>query len=304
MSTVESGLQRERAAGFTMVELMVALLISGLLTTVIFQVMYGNSRFVANQTAREEVQQNTRAALDLIASDIRSASADGLVAWSANAIRLRVPRAWGVTCNPVDVNATNVWALFPANTFPPDFALDAPHWGFAINQTNDPTVTVVGASAFRFLGGVLAASTANPCPAVQPQMAGLEARGFRRQGAATLANAGLTIPAGTPMMIYEEIAYDVATGTGGEPWVRRSAGMPGGNPNMQPMAGPVPDAGSLRFTYLQQDGATPAVTPAQVRLVRVRLVTQSRGRIQRDGVMRPEQIDSATVDVYLRNSGT
>jgi prepilin-type N-terminal cleavage/methylation domain-containing protein len=288
-----------RRAGFTLVELMVAIVISGILTTVIFQVLHGNSRFVAHQSAREEVQQNSRASLDLIASDIRAAAAAGLLEIEPNAVRLYVPRGWGVLCGAVAPGNQNVWALFPAGTFPDDFRREVPHWGVAIDQTNDPTLST---GAYRFVNSVLPANSANPCASIQPNLTALhQAVGFRSPGP-SLVDAGLTVPASAPLMVFEEVRYGVGQPAGSTDfWIQRMVGYGGGVPNMQPLAGPVPDGQALRFTYLRADGATTATTPAEVRQIRIQLITQSRGKRQVSGQMRPEAVDTATVEVFLRN---
>jgi Tfp pilus assembly protein PilW len=55
-----------------LVELMVALVISGILVGIIFQFLLGQTRFARLQGAREEVQQNARVAVDVISSDLRA----------------------------------------------------------------------------------------------------------------------------------------------------------------------------------------------------------------------------------------
>ena len=67
------------------------------------------------------------------------------------------------------------------------------------------------------------------------------------------------------------------------------------------MAGPVPADGALRFTYLQADGSTPAVTPDQVRQIDIRVITQSRSVMEVGGTLQPQQVDTASTSVYLRN---
>ncbi len=287
--------------GFTLVELLVALVISGLLTGVIFQVIGGNSRFVSMQSAREEVQQNSRAAIDLISSDLRSAAAVGLIEMQPNSVRLYVPRAWGILCADITSVSTDVWAVFPAGTIPVDFSptAQAPHWGIAVHQTGDPTAST---NQYRFVNAVGPATSANPCAAVQPNLgAGHTTLGFRKS-LAVFANVGLTIRTGTPVMIFDEVRYDVAQPSGSNDfWVRRMVGYNGTSPNMQPMAGPVPSATALRFTYLQANGVTPTSTASAVRQIRINFANQSRSRSMQSGQLKPQQLDSTSVDVFLRN---
>jgi prepilin-type N-terminal cleavage/methylation domain-containing protein len=84
---------RLNRAGFSLIELLVALMISGLLATVMFQLMSGQGRFVEIQSAREEVQQNSRAALDLIGNDLRTLpGGESLVRADDDSITVRTAR--------------------------------------------------------------------------------------------------------------------------------------------------------------------------------------------------------------------
>ncbi len=290
-----------RNGGFTLIELLVALVISGVLVGVIFQVIGGNSRFVSMQAAREEVQQNSRAAADLISGDLRSAASVGIVSMQPNSVRLYVPRAWGITCTNVGSSSSEVWAIFPAGTIPSDFAPTGqqPHWGVALHQTTDPTVNT---NQFRFVNAIQAPTGADPCSAVQPNITAQHVTMGFRKSSGNFIDGGITITAGTPIMIFEEVRYDVAqSGGSGDFWVRRMVGYTGTEPNMQPMAGPVPNAQALRFTYLQSNGTTVATSAAQVRQIRLSLTTHSRSRSMQNGQLRPQQTDSTQVDVFLRN---
>ena len=102
---------RRAAAGFTIVELLVGLVLASIFATILFQLVRGQSRFVAIQSAREEVQQNVRGALDIIASELRAVPAGGLMQGDASTIRFLVPRAIGVHCGGGTPNAMTV--LFP-----------------------------------------------------------------------------------------------------------------------------------------------------------------------------------------------
>src|SRR5688500_12033257 len=106
-------LRRDRR-GFTLIELLVALMISSFLVTVIYQLMSGQSRFVRIQSAREEVQQNARAAMDVMAGDLRTVPPSAIQAMGPDSIRFYMPRAWGVLCNTIDSNSGTLWAIFPA----------------------------------------------------------------------------------------------------------------------------------------------------------------------------------------------
>jgi len=300
-------IRRSPEAGFTLIELLVSLLISGILASVVFQLLEGNSDFVARQSAREEVQQNARASLELIAGDLRSVPASALLETEPNSIRFYLPRGWGILCNTLDTASTTAYVIFPAGTFPEEFQYGARHWGVAVEQT---TAAAMSAGVYSFAPQVAQSAAGSQCDALQPNLTAEHVvRGFSVAATGLLANGGLlgaptaTIGPGTQVMVWEEIGYDVDfSETPSGNWVRRMAGYNGaGLPNMQPMAGPVPAVTSLRFTYLQEDGATPAALPDDVRQVGIWLETESRSRRRDNGAYRSLQTDTMTTDVILRN---
>lgn len=293
--------ERSRS-GFTLIELLVSLVISGLLVGTLFQLLQGNSRFVRLQSAREEVQQNGRAAVSVIASDLRSVSAGGIVSMSGSSIRFRAPRGWGILCNPIDSTSPTAWVIFPASTLPSDEIWNKAAWGIGIEQSTNPGEST---GSWRFVSRVTRQTSGDPCNGIQPVVSGDRVRyGFNHPGGSSFVTSGTILP-GTPVMIFEELAYDVDASSGGAVpgyWIRRMAGYgSSGQPNMQPMAGPVPSESALHFDYRQSDGTTVATTPEQVRRVSIRVITQSRAETMTDGAMRPAQVDTTATDIFLRN---
>lgn len=294
-----------RAAGFTLVEVLVALVIGGIVATAILQLMQGNGRFVAMQAAREEVQQNGRAAIDLIAADLRGLPPSAIRRMEANAIGFHLPRAWGILCGALGAGATTAYVLFPADAFPEAFQENAPHWGVAVDQTPDPAT---GSGRYLHVPRAQRVPAGTRCDAVQPDAAdggryyttGLSV-GSPLVDPAALGPSG-TIEPGTQVMVYEEVAYDVAS-SGATPglWIRRMSGYAASTRNMQPMAGPLPADTSLVFRYLREDGVSPASVAAEVRSVRIWLEVQSRAHRREGNGVRPEQVDTVTTDVILRN---
>lgn len=287
-------------------EVLVALTLGGILATVLLQLMQGNGRYVAAQSAREEVQQNGRASVELIAGDLRGLPSSAIRSMGANSIRFYLPRAWGVLCNQVGTTTTTVYAIFPAGAFPADFQGGASHWGIALEQVADPA-TANG--QYAYVTRAQQAAAGSQCNAVQPN-AGNAARylvtAFTVPGSLVdtgVMGPGGTIRPGTQLMVFEEMSYDVSLSSGAVPgrWIRRMAGYAGATRNMQPMAGPLPADTSMVFRYLRDDGVTAAAVPAEVRRVRLWLEVQSRAQRRRDGVLRPEQVDTLTTDIILRN---
>jgi type II secretory pathway pseudopilin PulG len=282
--------------------MLVALTISGILVTVIFRVITGNSEFVGMQAARQEVQQTARATLDLVAADLRSAPPGGILEMEPGSVRLYTARGAGMLCAAATPSSGTVWALFPADAFPSDSVFARRSWGLALEQTADPATST---GDWRFVSQVGHAVSGDPCATVQPTLTSRHVRlGFTAPGGSTFVGSG-TLQPGTQALLYEEVRYDVAESTSGGMdgyWLRRMAGYGAdGEPNMQPMAGPVPAAGALTLTYLQADGVTPATDASQVRRVRIRIIAQSQMERDWTGTRAPVEVDTLATEVYLRN---
>lgn len=294
-----------RRGGFTLVELLVALVIGGVLTTALFQLMQGNSRFLAMQSAREEVQQNGRASLDLIAADLRALPPSAIRDMEANSIRFYLPRAWGVLCNALASGSQVAYVLFPAGALPDAFSSGAPQWGVAVEQTTSPA-TATG--RYSYVAGAHLGAAGSQCDAIQPDAG--DATRFLAAGFTVTSSlvdpaavgAGGTILPGTPVMVFEEMRYDVAEGSGPPGnWIRRMSGYGGSGRNMQPMAGPLPGPESLVFTYLRPDGVTETTVAEEVGRIRIWMELESRSRRAQGGALRAVQTDTMTTDVVLRN---
>lgn len=292
--------------GFTLVELLVALMISSFLVTVIFQLMNGNSRFVRLQSAREEVQQNARAAIDVMASDLRTVPPSAIQAMGEDSIRFYMPRAWGVLCNTLDTNSATAWVIFPAEVLSSTDVFAKEHWGIAVEQTADP---LVHTDQLRYVRSLSQQTTGNACTGssttLQPNLVAAQhlALGFNRPSGTSFVSAGSILP-GTQVLLFEEMKYDVAASSSSAvpgSWIRRMVGRTNTGLNMQPMAGPVPATGALRFAYYRADGVTAATTPADVRRIGIQVITESRAQSEIGGTRRAEQTDTVSTDVYLRN---
>lgn len=229
----------KRQAGFTLMELLVALIISGIFATILFQLLQGQGRFVQVQSGREEVQQNARAVLELVGSEIRSIPpGGGLQVAAANAIEMQVPRFWGVVCA---VSATNPVSWID---------LRVPQNVVLRTGRNNSTGLMVN------LGTDQTPVWSPPLPLT----AELSAGGCPPLSAADESWRVEYTPGATPPVpevgdlayVYDVVAYDMAT-SAGETWIRRSEGDSG----FQPMAGPVDPSNGLLFRFFRGNNAVP-----------------------------------------------
>jgi prepilin-type N-terminal cleavage/methylation domain-containing protein len=279
------------ARGFTLIELLVGLSLSGIIVGVLFQFISGQGRFVERQSSREEVQQNTRAALELIGSEMRTVpGGDAIVRAATDSLTIRTPRVWGVVCalpggNALDLvlptlvgvtYTTNLGAGVVVNLG----TATSPLWSSAVSAT-----------------GVSAADASCNGSALP---AGVERR---RLSLASLPSSGSTTPViGNVVYLYEQVTYRTGTsGTIPGRWIQRRIGDQLGSTN-QPMAGPVTDTNGLSFQYFGSGGAAvPApITSATARasVTRVMVVVES---VSRNRMNDQRETKADTIIVPLRN---
>jgi len=279
------------SAGFTLIELVVAMVLGAVVVTIVFQLINAQGRFVELQSAREEVQQNNRAAIELIGSELRALPpGEGLVRASADSITLRSTRIWGVVCavgpNSIDVVfPTIAGASYPVNSGTGAVVnvgtREVPMWSSPV------AVTAVGAAA--------------PTCAGAPVPVGAERRTV--SVAVMPANGAGTPVAGDAMYLFDLVTYRTGTSSGvpGR-WIQRRVGDAGSSSN-QPMAGPIDDAAGLRFRYFVGASTTSvagAVLDAPTRngVTRVMLIVDAVSR-RSFATGRVQHVD--TLLVSLRN---
>ncbi|MBW3654627.1 MAG: prepilin-type N-terminal cleavage/methylation domain-containing protein [Gemmatimonadetes bacterium] len=276
----------DRAAarrGFTLAELMIALVIGSILVAIVLQFVSGQTRTAAAQSAREQVQQNARGALEIVGSDLRGAIGKGLLRADEQRLDFMLPRRWGVVCGTAGGTATT--ALFPI--IPGDPIPTGEGAGLIVLRGTDwlpavPTLATVVASVPAALAS---------CPGAAGNVQAVTLSGTGHPAAV----------AGDRIAVYQLVRYDVGEAQG-EQWIRRSDGAGIAGRNMQPLAGPV-DAEFVRFDYLRGNppvsiGAAPggAAAASNIEMIRFRVRTTSRMRA--DG---GKQVEEDSVTVQIRN---
>lgn len=273
---------------------MVSLLIGGLLIGVVLQFVNGQTRFASVQTAREEVQQNARGALEVVAADLRGAISSGVLIANDQLVEFALPRRWGVVCRSFGGTTTDVAFLnSPGEVIPTGSGVGL--------MVQDPTTSVwlPAAVAPRATVTAVAPASLTAVPGCGNVRVSGDVVAFRLTG----ANHPAVTP-GATVAVYEVVRYDVAPGRGGT-WLRRSNGWGSAAPNMQPLAGPV-DADSVGFRYFTgapASAATLLAAPgaaapaANIRMIRFRVRMTSRQAL--DG--RTGQIEQDSATVQIRN---
>lgn len=88
-----------RRRGFSLAELLVALLIAGIIGIALSRLLINQSRFVSKQDSMMRARAGARAGLNVILQELRMVSWGGLLQASPSSITVRVPYAFGVACS-------------------------------------------------------------------------------------------------------------------------------------------------------------------------------------------------------------
>lgn len=235
-------------SGFTLVELLAALVIASGVVAAVYQLVAGHGRLIEIQSAREEIQQNARATIELITSELRAIPpGNGIVRAAADSITIRVPRIWGAVCDTD--GGTWIDAIFPAIDRP-DFGTNR-GTGIVVNLgTRESPVWSSG------IGLIEIGGRSSECGG-RPVGIGAERRSLTLAG--HVSNGGPLPEVGGVLYIYEQVTYRTGRSAGLPGlWIQRRIGDGPGTTN-QPMAGPInPDAG-FEFRYFA--GGVPVTSP-------------------------------------------
>ena len=94
--------------GFTLVETLIALVLSSLLVLLVSSTFLVQNNYYSVQTQRTRAHDNARVATELIASEVRSAMEDGIVVAGPRTLAVRSPMVLAVVCNRIGVGDVDI----------------------------------------------------------------------------------------------------------------------------------------------------------------------------------------------------
>jgi prepilin-type N-terminal cleavage/methylation domain-containing protein len=287
-------------AGFTLAELLVTLAVSGIVATLVLTTLSQQDRMARRQGSSEEAQQNARAAIELLASELRSIPREGLIHAGTNRIILRVPSVTGLLCTATVPDAGTIHVLVPARTWSrttPDTLSLATQFS-PVSASVDTTAFVPNFTTMNSVQVVTSSSIVAPCTTLRPG-GDLRMLALTPVQSSTKYSADMqTAVSGGEVYLFSLVEYTVGASTVPGQWINRTT-----RGSTRPLAGPLPTTGTpgLRFRYFAGDTeitTLPVTDPEtlddithvgiEVITVGGRTATQSRG---------------VSTQVYLRNSG-
>ncbi|WP_420464273.1 PilW family protein [Candidatus Palauibacter sp.] len=255
---------RRRTVGFTLTEVLVALVGAGLLGGVLMALVVSQSRFHLRNEDAVQAAQTTRALFDGMGAEIRGAAPDDLLSATPDTVSIRLPVLRAVVCDSVGPGTADIFVYDSV----PATNLRSPWRGTALSEPYG--------AAFRYEDGFTIASAMSAvaeslCRAAGADRAGLALPRWFRRTSGWAGRFGATPRRGALARIYGRLTYSIrsASTEPGAVAVRR---------NGQEFATPL--APGAAFEYEMDDGSTRArVVPADLAQVReVRLVAEAIGR--------------------------
>lgn len=283
--------------GFTLAELLVAMVLLGIVSAALYRVLVNNQRVYTAQTQRIAMQQNIRAAGNILPAEFREldAAENDIKAMSATSLTIRAQRWLGIACIPPVMGGAlgGLTATVMGGTpgTPLFYGSRAPiansdsvlvyYDGNATTRTDDAwmrgnlTANVVGACPGGGAGRVLTFTLAN----TQPNFAG-------------------AIPAGAPIRGYEVVTYSLYRPAGDTSWY---VGYAPQGQAPQPLIGPIMPNG-LQFTYFDSLGVATA-TPARVARIDIVVMARTEQQVRAGGSNQQRTlVDTVFTSVALRNN--
>jgi prepilin-type N-terminal cleavage/methylation domain-containing protein len=277
--------------GFTLVELMVAMVMMLIVMGAVYKLMLSTQRLSRAQAERASLQSNVRMGSLVVLNDLRElgtvaggvANQNDILAMAADDITYRAMRGIGFICQAPTGTLVRIARTGFSGYRDPQPSRD----GFYVFIDGDPDTETDDAWLPVAITGV---STATSCP-------GTTGAGITLTTDNTPGLVGLAV--GTPIRIYEvmELKLHVADG---KSWLGARSISAG--EAIQPVLGPLADGNGFQLEYLDGAGAATANLTA-VKSIRITLRGISDGAITPgiEGSMTRVQ-DSLVTQVALRNA--
>lgn len=278
------------ARGFTLVEILIALVLLGIVGTAIYQLLVSNQRLYRSQVQRVTANETVRATVSILPGEIRELNAAGgdIVSMDDDDFTYRSMQALYLTCAPPDL-AT------PAIIVRTDV-----HFGLKDIAAGDGVLIYAeGDTSTRTDDGWLVATAGSPTAGPTcPQSGGGGASLSVPLNVDAAALAGVI--AGAPVRTFREMRiylYQDA-GTPARMWL---GAVPAGANTTQPIVGPFADSG-LVLTYFDSTG-TETNDEDEVYRIGISVVSESPQRVVRSGgVGSTYLLQDLVTQIALRNN--
>ncbi len=282
-------MQHLNRKGFTLVELLVALVLLSIVSAAIYKVLVSNDRVYSAQTQRMELSQNIRAAATILPADFRTLDAtdSDITAMSATSITIRAIRQLAVVCDTP--------TLAGAVTF---HVRKDPFYGPRMFAAGSDSLLMYyeGDNGTRFDDGwTPAALVAYVNENCVDGKAGYRLVVNTRMLAGQIGGKG-SVPYGAPVLGFESVTYRLYPPAGDTSWYIGYQNTSG----TQPLIGPVLSNG-LSFVYYDSTNTVTA-DKTKVAIIELRVRARTSIPVRDANSMLRVPVDSFVMKVSLRNN--
>jgi prepilin-type N-terminal cleavage/methylation domain-containing protein len=287
--------------GFTLVEVLLALVIMGLVTGAIYRLLVNNQRLAEAQAEQVSLQSNVRTGSLVVPNELRelntvlggNATQNDVTFASATAIEYRAMRGLGFLCQASTANEMRIDATTGAKTTwagarNPDAARDDLYLFVDGDTDEDDDDTWVQVQVTAVANSTCGAKTA-----------------IRMTVAPVPPAAALPIvAAGTPVRLYEVMRLELWQDPTGRYWLGARS-VSGGEANLQPVLGPLTNNG-FELQYFNSAGnliANPNANLNAITSIRVTMQGLTDHAVRAGGTAAlGHPVEALATQVLLRNS--
>lgn len=279
--------------GFTLVELLVALVMLGIVSASVYQVLVSNQRVYRQQTQRIELNDNLRSAIAMVPGELRELSANDpsgtdIIAMAESTITYKAMRNLYVTCAPQIIGTL--------------LLLDTMVIGLRSLEAERDSVLIladrrtdISTDDVWLHQNVVSVTTGNLCPGAAPSINVTISPGVL---------AADTVLRGTPVRGFEVQEIRKYPDAWGNLWLgaRRYTKSPAASPGwqgLQPVVGPLAGRG-LVLAYFDSTGAV-TTDRTLVARVSVTVIGRTAQPVQTGGTV-DYLLDTLVTNVALRNN--
>lgn len=279
--------------GFTLVEMLTALVLLGIVGTALYQLLVNNQRLYQEQTERVQVNENARAAISLLPGEIRELNAgdaaeSDVLAMTASSLTYKAMRGLYVLCLPPNTGSLQVTV---GNTlFYGLRRLDPTQDSVLIFAENDAATRMDDAWLH---ADVTSATAGTACPG--------DAASLQLQLAGVTAGQLAGVLDGSPLRNFEVGQVWLYPDAGGDQWMggrtyQKASGTWGGT---QPIVGPLTASG-LQLLYYD-DAGNVTTNPGDVARVGISVESRSSRAVRAGGGM-DYMLQDLVTNVAVRNN--
>ena len=102
---------RQAEGGFTLIEVLIALTISGIIAAALVSLLVGQSRFYNRTDHQLNAEQVAQATFDLLSTELRMATGSDLLAAESDSLALRFDVLEAIVCDPVSSSAAAIYVF-------------------------------------------------------------------------------------------------------------------------------------------------------------------------------------------------